>query len=355
MRPARSGKATLDRLAVGRSTVAVPVAPALVNAATPGPGRQRAAGSPTSLAQREPAIAPAASNLSPVSAKAVSVSPVSPSPAPVKISLAPPVMRPGPRTTVLTSDIRDVMRRPASAWDYAEGLPPELTGHSGSGQRSAEAEPVAQQPAPDMSDELRYQMAEGTAQGVRVQQAPPAPPSSSRVARSAPVRAAPVQGSSVQAAVAPVASAAPGGPTADHRSAPSPGKQIAAKPPAVAPIALLDRPFIARPARPVPLAESKTVAIISPDRRIYADHASGLVRGKAAPVPPKGKDDLAVAAPEDSKDPGLRVSAAAIPVQAEADGGQDPARTASTARLADASGTDSGSPSLRDRIPRPEF
>jgi hypothetical protein len=86
---------------------------------------------PRSAAPRAPALAistPTASN-DPVTA------------APVKISLALPVMRPGPRTTVLTSDIHDVMRRPASAWDYAETLLPELNGRAG--QRSASAQPQA--------------------------------------------------------------------------------------------------------------------------------------------------------------------------------------------------------------------
>ena len=86
---------------------------------------------PSSAAPRAPALArstPTAPN-DPVTA------------GPVKISLALPVMRPGPSTTVLTSDIHDVMRRPASAWDYAETLLPELNGRAG--QRSASAQPQA--------------------------------------------------------------------------------------------------------------------------------------------------------------------------------------------------------------------
>ena len=42
--------------------------------------------------------------------------PASASITPVKISLAPLTMRPGPRTTVRTSNIKAAMRRPASAW-----------------------------------------------------------------------------------------------------------------------------------------------------------------------------------------------------------------------------------------------
>lgn len=67
---------------------------------------------------------------------------------PVRISLAPPVMTPGPRTTVMTSNISDEMRRPASAWDYAEALPPELTGAAAAAaRRSASAELDEELPA----------------------------------------------------------------------------------------------------------------------------------------------------------------------------------------------------------------
>lgn len=364
---ARSGKAASDRLAVGRGASSLSSAGALASAAMPVAAPKGVAGSTTSFAEHGPTIAPAGSGTS-----AISPGPTSVSPASVKISLAPPVMRPGPRTTVMTSDIRDVMRRPASAWDYAEGLPPELTGHSGSGQRSAEAAPVVQLSSAETQAAPRSRMAQGTAQDVRVQQAASAPLASSRVTRSAPAETSPVQASPVQASTfqaspveasfvqassarASVAPISPDAQTADHRGAPSHGAQAAAKPHAEVPIALLDRPSVAQPASPAPMAETKTAAIISPDRRIRVDHASASVRGKAEPVLPNAKDDFLVTAPVDSPDAGLRVSAAATPPHAETDGAQGPADSNGTERLADASGTDGSGLSLRERIPRPAF
>jgi len=68
---------------------------------------------------------------------------------PVQLVLAAPEMTPGPRTTALTSDIKDVMRRPASAWDYADALPSEVTGYGAVNQSKAGAKPMpATQPAP---------------------------------------------------------------------------------------------------------------------------------------------------------------------------------------------------------------
>ncbi|OYU35340.1 hypothetical protein [Novosphingobium sp. PASSN1] len=74
-------------------------------------------------------------------------------PQPVQIVLAPPPMRPGPRTTALTSDVSAEMRRPASAWDYAEALPPELTGRGAASQGHAAAQPQIAPKAPAMRPE----------------------------------------------------------------------------------------------------------------------------------------------------------------------------------------------------------
>ena len=74
-------------------------------------------------------------------------------PQPVQIVLSPPPMRPGPRTTALTSDVSAEMRRPASAWDYAEALPPELTGRGAASQGHAAAQPQIAPKAPAMRPE----------------------------------------------------------------------------------------------------------------------------------------------------------------------------------------------------------
>lgn len=87
--------------------------------ATPARGSMRPVSAGLANAQpRTAPLAPAAAN--PVASAVI--------PQPAQISLATPVMTRGPRTTVLTSKIADVMRRPASAWDYAEALSPEMSG-----------------------------------------------------------------------------------------------------------------------------------------------------------------------------------------------------------------------------------
>lgn len=94
-------------------------------------------------------------------------------PQPVQIVLAPPPMHPGPRTTALTSDVSAEMRRPASAWDYAEALPPELTGRSAALQGHAAAQPKASasRPEPVAAEVAARPQARATASGTAGQAA----------------------------------------------------------------------------------------------------------------------------------------------------------------------------------------
>lgn len=123
---ARTGKAPL---APAARQALVSDAPS-VQAAASAPATRLPVGAALVNARPQPsALAPAAANpiASPVIAQ------------PVQISLAAPVMTRGPRTTLRTSILSDVMRRPASAWDYAEGLSPEM---AGAAQRNAGVQPA---------------------------------------------------------------------------------------------------------------------------------------------------------------------------------------------------------------------
>ncbi len=121
--------------AAPRSASSTPVAAPMAKANS---GRAAGPQASAGLANAQPRTAP----LTPAAANPLASS-VNPNP--VQISLVAPVMTRGPRTTVLTSNIADVMRRPASAWEYAEALSPEL---SGAVRRSASAQPsVAAPPA----------------------------------------------------------------------------------------------------------------------------------------------------------------------------------------------------------------
>ena len=248
---------------------------------------------------------------------------------PVKISLAPPVMRPGPRTTVLTSDIHDVMRRPASAWDYAEALPPELTGHAS--QQSASAQPQAiQQPA--------VQTAAVAPPKAAMQQAPAA---QIAMHRAKPARIAPsqmVSGSVSERAVAAASSATPvragkttragAAKTVPDRQAPdreSPDRQAVAvlSPSQIAqpvsesgrgvgrstadrPVALLDLPPKAGRSAAATVPPARHLASAAHGRRSIPNHGRGSVEAKVALAMPRHKphhSDMAatggLAAPSD--------------------------------------------------------
>ena len=330
-----------------------------------------ASGGTLASAQPQPALRPAAAApalavtqrapVVPGNAPAVSGGP-SPA-APVKISLAPPVMRPGPRTTVLTSDIRDVMRRPASAWDYAEALPPELTGRAP--QQSASAQPQGLQP----------QAVEMAAAQPRTAM-PQMPAARVAVQRTAPVRITPSQTTSTS--VSAEAGASPRGRAAmavsserqaaaalspAHTALPaSDSGRAVARAEASGPVALLDLPpDAARQVHPAVRAV-RHLAMAAHGRRSLPARGRGSFAAKAALANVRHKPDRSdmaetsgLAAPPDK-------SQAALPsantARAEPDFRSAAVRagTSGTAQLADASagGGDQGL-SLRDRIPRPAF
>ena len=245
-------------------------------------------------------------------------------PARVMLSLAPPVMTRGPRTTVLTSDINDVMQRPASAWDYAEALPGDLNGYGTYGPRRAEAEqrPAAQQPAPQRLVEAAVLHA-----------------------RTGSVRANSAE---------PAAQLAKADPGAAVQHAPAPGK-------ASKPLALLDLPPSAAPqAHDAQVAKRRAVAVPANRRGapLPSPAADQAMVDAVLPAARSGlRRDLLVADPAaDPAAPPPRVIAAAgseLP-GSSAEASSADSYGASTV-LADASAPDGSNTSLRDQIPRPAF
>lgn len=248
---------------------------------------------------------------------------------PVQISLAPPVMRPGPRTTVLTTDVRAEMHRPASAWDYAEALPPELSGRPAAAPRQVtSAQPAA----------LPVQMAIPSAVQAPQPKAAPAP-----VAREAAVaaeRTKPLRHSAAPAAAPRKTAAAAGAAPVASASVTRPG--IEKNAPRV--LALLDQPGPAdRPHRVAALIASdqrrKPAAVLSriPSMRQLADKRRYRQRGVLAAERQQVPTDKAgtfsgVEAP------------LGVALEQRSEFGE--------AVLADASASEI---SLRDRIPLPAF
>ncbi|MEI6642858.1 MAG: hypothetical protein WCL10_12535 [Novosphingobium sp.] len=267
----------------------------------------------------------------PVPAPAPALAAVRPAPsapaaaAPVQISLAPPVMRPGPRTTTRTSDIRDVMRRPASAWDYAEGLTPELAGRSAAIPPQTSAQPVvAAQPAPAQLAAARP--------SVLMRAAPP-------VAAQAPAGARAIAARPVAKPVAAESRAAP---------PPAPGR----------PLALLDLPPSRKLSAALGAGRESAAAITaeaSPPVR-----ASALGRARLAPSARRGVR-------RGSGNANAVQSGQSLAPAGEADAAQ--VGPASGSQVSSAGNTGSGSPtqladaaaparrglSLRERIPHPAF
>ncbi len=151
--------------------------------------------------------------------------PNSPGIPPAQISLAPPVMRPGPRKTELVTDVRTAMRRAASAWDYAEALPPELMGRNAVGPRQPALPKAVAKVAPNPAPALAPNSVSNSASPER------AVPKSVALA---PARAEPGR----------LAPSAPAGAASSPAAAPLPRDETPR------PLAMLDRPAALAPARP---------------------------------------------------------------------------------------------------------
>jgi hypothetical protein len=274
---------------------------------------------------------------SPVPTPAPSV-PVATPPAaqPVQISLAPPVMRPGPRTTVLTTDVRTAMRRPASAWDYAEALPAEL------GARSA----AVARPAGTPPGTLPVQMATPSAIAAPERKAAQAP--AAREAVAVADRAKPMRSPEAPAGAARKTAAVPG--VSPVAAAPEVSPGAASKAPRV--LALLDRPSLSAKSARNQLGYSDKAAELlashsrrvptklqgrAPASRQSADKRRYRVRSAGAGNVQQGSDDRITAQ-----------SAVAVPLGVST----DPRNRPGEAVLADASASEI---SLRDRIPYPAF
>lgn len=252
---------------------------------------------------------------------------------PVQISLAPPVMRPGPRTTVLTTDVRAEMRRPASAWDYAEALPPELSGRPAAAPRQVtSAQPAA----------LPVQMAIPSA--VQAPQTKAVPALVAREAAVAAERTEPLRHSAAPAAAprktAAAVGAAPVASPVASASVTRPG--ISKNAPRV--LALLDQPGPAdRPRRVAALIAGdqrrKPAAVLArtPSTRLIADKRRYRQRGAVAAETQQ--------VPKDKSGTFSGVEAP-LGVALEQRSG------VGEAVLADASASEI---SLRDRIPLPAF
>lgn len=271
---------------------------------------------------------------SPVPTPAPSV-PVATPPAaqPVQISLAPPVMRSGPRTTVLTTDVRTAMRRPASVWDYAEALPAELGARSAAVARPAGTPPVQNVATPSAI----------AAPERKVAQAPAV-----RAAVAVADRAKPMRSPEAPAGAARKTAAVPG--VSPVAAAPEVSPSAASKAPRV--LALLDRPSLsAKSARNQPGYSDKAAELLaSYSRRVptklqgratssrqSADKRRYRVRSAGAANAQQGSDDRITAQ-----------SAVAVPLGVST----DPRSCPGEAVLADASESEI---SLRDRIPYPAF
>lgn len=308
---ATSGRASAPASASGRVSPAAVVAPMRAQPAAGLLAPVRiVSGTPVA---RKPEAAIAATTSAPAPRPATTAQPV-------QISLAPPVMRPGPRTTELTTDVKVAMRRAASSWDYAEALPPELMGRAAVAPRQTAAAAVAGPAA-------RAVTAPGAAQLAAATNAAPA-----SVAAAA----------SAQAPGAPVAAAQVTG-------APAPAKVVQGEA-APRPLALLDRP--AQPAAvKAPALHSAAVSAASrpervADRRSQASLAvrdAEPARRAAAPAPLAPAADLRRNRKTDD--------AVAANIEVSLQDADLPAETT----LAAASGGDGSGLSLRDRVPLPAF
>ncbi|WP_298194104.1 hypothetical protein [Novosphingobium sp.] len=300
-------------------------------AALPSPPRQQVAGagllSPVRIVSGRPSQAPATAAPAPAAAPVPVATP--PVAQPVQIALAPPVMRPGPRTTVLTTDVRAEMRRPASAWDYAEALPAELSGRPAAAPRQAAsvqpAVPPVQMAMPSTVQALQPKAA--AARGAREAVV--------AAGRAKPLR----QPEAPVAAPRKVAAATGASPAAAARVV-RPGKEKNA--PRV--LALLDQPGPADRPRTVvalPISDQRRgrLAVLerTPSARLIADKRRYRLRGVRAPDPQQVPEDKAGT-----------FSAVESPLGVSSEQRSD----LGEAVLADASASEI---SLRDRIPLPAF
>ena len=287
------------------------------------PARQRQAVAgllaPVQIVSGPPVVSRAPAVASPIAPSIAASRPTAAEP--VQISLAPPSMRPGPRTTALSSDVHAEMRRPASAWDYAEALPPELQGHPGTQQRQAELEPAAPVAAPASAQPVRLAHA-----GEAVPE--PAP----RRAQISPAPAEPARVAQHKHALPPVAGSQPRvvlTPASGEQRAPCPATLAAPSP-------LL----------PGSRAAAMRVAGSAPRRRLRALERSDIL---AQGVPPLDgtNADLLPCRQDSAREGGATA--------AQSRGYLIEQAQESAMALADASGSDGKGPSLRDRIPHPAF
>jgi hypothetical protein len=268
-------------------------------------------------------------------------------------------MRPGPRTTVLTTDVRTAMRRPASVWEYADGLPPELAGRPAAAPRQALARPALPQPVSPSAAVTTSAVPSGKVQAA----AGPAP-------KAKPVELAAVRRPAQGAEARAVASLAP-----RQQAAPveAERKVSAAEPlPAAA-----ERQASQTAGAPRPLALLDRAPAPAPQQASLARNALHVAQVQA-PLPARGEQPVAapaasLARSDERKKPnplpqtqydtsipenGLGTQAASTPAQTSASLVlvSVPASEASAGTmLADASGGDGTGTSLRDRIPRPAF
>lgn len=240
---------------------------------------------------------------------------------PVQISLAPPSMRPGPRTTALSSDVRAEMRRPASAWDYAEALPLELQGHPATEQRQAELEPAAPVAAPASAQPVRLAHSGHAVPepAPRRAQISPAPAEPARVAQHK-LASPPIAGSQQKVVLTPAS-----------------GEQPA---PCQATLAAQS------PMLPGSPAAAMRVAGSAPRRRLRALERSDIL-AQVVPPPDGANADLLPCRQDSAREGGVTA--------AQSRGYLIEQAQESAMALADASGSDGKGPSLRDRIPHPAF
>ncbi|KUR70752.1 hypothetical protein AQZ52_12975 [Novosphingobium fuchskuhlense] len=268
----------------------------------------------------------------------------------VQISLAIPVMRPGPRTTALTTDVHAAMHRPASAWDYAEALPPELAGRPAAMPRTAAVQPAA--------------AALPVTVPAKVAALAAAEPSSSPAAAPPAAKPAHVV---LRQNVAPSAASAPATPPVAAASPAPAGKPsentVAAATIASPPrLALLDRPSVPREHGLGQPSNRRSLAAIDP-KAGRADQVPLLPGRSARPAQPLGDDRRSrlsqyersvVAANMQSgsvdRGPDVRLTSGLTRVSATSSNG-----SGGTAIDSDATGNDGNGTSLRDRMPLPAF
>jgi hypothetical protein len=269
--------------------------------------------------------------------------PASASITPGNISLATLTMRPGPRTTVLTSDIKDEMRRPASAWAYAEALPSELLGRESAARHSDSLEPSLQSQITEASAaRLKVAENEGLTSATRTSVTAPL------LEAGEAVRAAPVRVIAVRAAPA-----AQDVLTARTHNPPAPNTKMVPQAAVAEPLASLVR-TVAGQANPGASVTAKQMALAAPGQHSNLAPASGEYRKKQSVDTALANADLSLSAPKYALTSSPRVSAKTDSPGGGVYGAGISEKACSAALVGDAPSPDvCGGIRLLDQIPRP--